>query len=336
MNSWHSYPSIYNIGHKAVQPLLDKEVIAEEKVDGSQLSFGRFGDEIKIRSKGREFPIDAPDGMFQRAADVVKELKDKLHDGWTYRGEYLNKPHHNTLTYGRTPHWCIIIFDVSTGDNEFLPYEEKAKEASRLGLEVVPLLYRGKLDLERFKELLDKDSYLGNCKIEGVVIKPINYDLFGIDKKVLLAKYVSEAFKEKHNMEWKLGNPSRSDIVALISEALKTEARWNKAIQHLREVGKITDSPKDIGPLMKEIQADLEKEVKEEVAEKLVNYFWPTVVRGAMRGFPDWYKKRLLEQAFENKPSLQEQMERLGTDSPHFATLLPNTNNINTPSMLNE
>lgn len=33
MESWHSYPSIYNLGHKAIESLLTVPVLVEEKVD---------------------------------------------------------------------------------------------------------------------------------------------------------------------------------------------------------------------------------------------------------------------------------------------------------------
>lgn len=40
MESWHSYPSIYNLGHRYIADLLTVPVIVEEKIDGSQFSFG--------------------------------------------------------------------------------------------------------------------------------------------------------------------------------------------------------------------------------------------------------------------------------------------------------
>lgn len=45
MDSWHSYPSIFAIGHRALAELLLDPVIVEEKVDGSQFSFGLFDHE---------------------------------------------------------------------------------------------------------------------------------------------------------------------------------------------------------------------------------------------------------------------------------------------------
>src|SRR6267154_6260155 len=198
-SSWHSYPSIFNLGHKAVQDLLKGPVNVEEKVDGSQFSFGRFEDnervggllpneavfydrpeyELKVRSKGAVMNIDAPESLFKEAVDTVKSLKDLLHPNWTYRGECLKKPKHNALVYDRTPKGNVILFDVNTGDQEFLSYEDKRKEAERLGLEVVPLLFTGMLEeIGAFRGFLETVSVLGGQKIEGVVVKPLNYDLY--------------------------------------------------------------------------------------------------------------------------------------------------------------
>ena len=63
----NSYPSIYNLGHKAITDLLKGPVIVEEKIDGSQLSFRKDSEgSLHIRSKGATiYPEDA--GMFSKA-----------------------------------------------------------------------------------------------------------------------------------------------------------------------------------------------------------------------------------------------------------------------------
>lgn len=107
-----------------------------------------------------------------------------------------------------------------------------------------------------------------------------NYARFGRDKKALLGKFVSEAFKEVHAKEWKTSNPSNGDIILQITGTLKTAARWNKAVQHLREAGKLEDSPRDIGLLMKEVPTDIEKEEVDYIKDKLYEYAWPHIRRG--------------------------------------------------------
>lgn len=184
-----------------------------------------------------------------------------------------------------------------------MPYAAKAAEAARLGLECVPLIYEGMIESAvQFRAMLDGVSVLGGQKIEGVVVK--NYKRFGPDKKALLGKFVSEAFKEVHNAEWKVSNPGKADVVDALIESLRTPARWNKAIQHLREAGKLEGSPRDIGNLMKEVQADVEKECKEFIAEKLTQWATPKVMRGVIAGLAEWYKDELLKAQFEQPEEL--------------------------------
>lgn len=318
MSSWHSYPSIYNLGHRAVQALFSVEVDIEEKIDGSQFSFGIFEDtsnptnkishefgwydvELKVRSKGAVMEPDAPERMFSLAVKSVKERLHLLHPGWTYRGEYLQKPKHNTLAYDRVPEGHIIIFDINTGEETYLAYEEKAVEAQRIGLEVVPRLFSGYIrTAEELRQHLSTPSILGGQTVEGVVVKQIGPEyLYGLDHKVLIGKFVSEAFKEAHGVAWKESNPSTGDILVQLGKQYCHPGRWLKAIQHLREAGQLEDSPKDIGKLLIEIQKDLGKEEKEEIEKRLWKWAWPHVSRATTRGFPEFYKDYLLKRQFE-------------------------------------
>lgn len=252
-----------------------------------------------VRSKGAVMFADAPERMFTQAVDTAKALD--LHPGWTYRCEYLQKPKQTTLAYNRTPERHLIIFDINTGMEEYLPYDGVVQEASRIGLEVVPLLFSGMLtDINILRDLLDNtESILGGQKIEGVVIKPIGYSLYGLDKKALMGKFVSEAFREIHSREWKSSNPSSGDVLDMLGTEYGTPARWNKAISHLRDAGQIEDSPRDIGKLIKAVQEDVKKECEDEIKDKLFKWAWPHVCRKVSGGLPGWYKEELLKRQFE-------------------------------------
>lgn len=304
MPSWHSYPKIYSLGHAAVSDLLKGDVTIEEKVDGSQFSFGADLDgRLRVRSKGVEFPADAPERMFSSAVATARDLLPSLTPGWTYRCEYLQKPKHNTLAYERTPTRSLIVFDVNTGHESYLAPEERRSEAQRIGLEVVPILRAGPVrSADDLRSILDTPSVLGAQKIEGVVVKPVGYGIYGPDKKVLMGKFVSEAFKEIHGKEWRKSNPTNGDMLLEIIGALRSESRWAKAVQHLAERGEITDSPKDIGSVLKEIVADVEAECGAEIAARLFAWAWPRIRREIVRGAPEWYKGRLLERQFEQRP----------------------------------
>ena len=165
----NSYPSIYNLGHASIADLLKSEVIVEEKIDGSQFSFSKneLG-ELSCRSKGAQINMIAPEGMFAAAVATVNALADKLRVGYTYRGEYLQKPKHNALAYDRIPKQHIILFDINSGLETYLTPEEKKVCAEELGLELVKQLFIGKIDdVQQFRALLENESVLGGQKIEA-------------------------------------------------------------------------------------------------------------------------------------------------------------------------
>ena len=295
----NSYSHPIALGHPSILGLTAQSCIVEEKIDGSQFSFGVIDGELQARSRGAQIYFGGPPDDFKPIITIIQELEARLTPNWIYRGEYLRKPKHNTLHYSRIPNQHVMIFDINTGMETFMTPAGKQSEAVRLGFETVPVLFEGIPTLDLMKELLTTESVLGGVKIEGVVIKPKNYDLFGRDGKVMMGKYVSEQFKETHRAEWDKGKARKGPILDSIINALRTEARWQKAVQHLREAGTITDSPKDIGALIVEIKADILKEEEEWIKERLFKEFIPDVLRGVIRGAPEWYKSKLLEKQFE-------------------------------------
>ena len=295
----HSYPSVYAIGHKAIEEIFLGPVLIEEKINGSQFSWGIIDGELQCRSKGKQFILDAPEKMFQRAVDFVQEIAPMLKPDWVYRAEYLQKPHHNTLVYDRVPAHNLIIYDINTGLEDYMPWEKKRDEAARLGLECVPFFYHGIVqNFDMFKDFLDHVSCLGGTKVEGIVVK--NYALFTAEKKVAMGKYVSESFKEIHTGEWRKANPTSGDIVDTLIVAYRTPARWQKAVQHLRDAGNLEWSTRDIGNLIKAVPEDVLKECEDEIKQRLFSHFWPKIRRGITAGLANWYKDELAKSAFES------------------------------------
>lgn len=293
-NPINAYPSVFSIGHQAVSNIFDGYVVVEEKIDGSQFSFGLINGELVCRSKGKRIIPEAPEKMFEEAVETAKELKNSLHPGWVYRCEYLRQPKHNTLAYDRIPKKYLVLFDVMIGEQAYLPPLEMIEEANRLGLEAVPVYYHGVIyNPSTLGKLLEKPPLLGGLQVEGIVIK--NYNLFTPEKKIAVCKLVSECFLEKHEKDWKKRNPGSKDIVQMLIEEYRTEARWQKAVQHLRDDGQLEQSPRDIGLLLQEIPADIHQECQEEIKQKLFDYAWPKIKRGVTAGFPEWYKQQLSE-----------------------------------------
>jgi len=300
MDGIKAFPKIFHIGDGMIPNLFKGEVEITEKMDGSQFAFGVDEDgQIVMRSHGQELTNTDIPKMFKIAVAQVERMKptfiEHFRDFYFYC-EYLEKPHHNTLTYSRVPKNNLYLFGV-LNVNKFESNKKLKWWAKILEIEPPNILFTGEIkdpinDIEKF---LDADSILGGTKVEGVVVKNYNEPAFrgSYVLPVSMGKYVSEKFKEKHNKEWKEGTGKGK--LELLIESFKTEARWQKAIQHLKDNDELENAPKDIGKLIKEIQRDLEDEEKEYIKTRLYQIFIGDICRTAKRGFPEYYKKCLLE-----------------------------------------
>ena len=273
---------------------MDGNIIIQEKIDGSQLSFGmNENGELEVHSHHSQIFLENPAKLFRKAVTSLLEIKDKLMPGVVYRGEYVSKPNHNVLTYDRTPKNFIVLFDVESSIvKKFLSPSEVSIEARRIGLESVPCFYQGNgklISIQNIQEFIDTKTSLLGGKIEGVVVK--NYDLLNDDGNPTIGKFVSAGFKEvaQHDNS----KPATKDIIEQLSLLYRTEARWDKGIQHLGEQGKLEGSPKDIGLLVREIQKDIEDEEMVNIKELLWKWAKPKVMNSVLSGFPEYYKKYL-------------------------------------------
>jgi len=291
------YPKVLTLGHRFIDTILMGNNHAEEKVDGSQFNFNKIGDILHVFSKSATINIEYPVDMFKAGVDYLISIQDKIPNNKYYHGEFLAKPKHNVLKYDRTPQNSIIIFDVEDSYGNPYSYEEKKRFAEELGLETVPRLGTNIRTVEDVKLLLEHKSVLGDIAIEGIVIK--NYDRITPAGDYMVGKFVSEKYKEKSRCENK-ENSGKSLLQKLIEE-LKTEARWQKSVQHLREEGLLEGSPRDIGLLIKEVIQDVNDEEEDYIKERLYNYYMKDIRRAIIAGLPEWYKLLLLENLKEEK-----------------------------------
>jgi len=297
----HAFPKIFAVGQDYIEDLFQEEVEITEKIDGSQFNFGRVEGEVVARSKGKALILEDPEKLFSLGVDYVLSIQERLEDNKIYYCEYLRAPKHNVLAYERTPKNHLILFGVSTTTGKFTSaYMDLVAESERLGIEVVPLIFQGKIDkAEQLLGMLEADSILGNTKIEGVVVK--NYYrpflLGGQPIPLMMGKFVSEKFKEKHKSNWGRENTGKGKWQTFL-ESYRTEARWQKSIQHLRDSGELENSPRDIGRLIKAIKQDIIEEEKTEIMEFLWKQFSGDLLRKATSGFPEWYKEQLLMKSF--------------------------------------
>lgn len=295
-----SYGKLYNVGKREVANIFDGPVVIQEKVDGSQFSFMRMDDyedgtrRVLFRSKGRM--LEGQVGQFLPAQEAVLANAHLLRPGWIYRGEYLQKPKHNVLAYDRVPRNHVILFDVIDHEgqvrvlDQFVPREYKGDVRDKFAFEAVPTLYVGRISrVEELDELLNTKSILGGQLVEGVVIK--NYAMRQEDGSPVMAKYVSKRFREVAGSRHKA--VTGLNPIEALANKYKSEARFHKAVQHLRDDGKLTGSMKDIGPLLGELARDLHEEEGETIREEAFKIVWKQVVRKAQEGLATWYEQQL-------------------------------------------
>uniref|UniRef100_A0A6M3ITX0 Putative RNA ligase n=1 Tax=viral metagenome TaxID=1070528 RepID=A0A6M3ITX0_9ZZZZ len=296
-----SYPKIFALGTKYIQDIFLDEVEVTEKVDGSQFVFGKINGELQCRSKGKRLILDAPEKLFEEAVEYVLSIKEIIPDNYVFYCEYLKKLKHNVIKYDRIPMNHLSSFAVKIED-EFVNSYDLIKDLSNdLGIETVPLLFSGKINsAEDIEALLQFKSFLGDVLIEGLVVKNYSKSFFIADRlhDIMAGKYVSEKFKEVHANQWKKFNTGKGRWENFI-EQFRSEARWDKAIMHLREQGLIEDAPRDIGGIIKEIHRDIIEEEKENIKDYLWNNFNDELLRYSIGGFPEYYKEKIMRVSFD-------------------------------------
>lgn len=294
--------------------------VVQEKVDGSQFSFGLdWSGEVICRSHHNTLDKDAPEQMFSEPVRYAMALADagvfdEFAPGTMFFCEYLARPKHNAMCYTRVPRNGLALFDVwEDGQwmgNDPVGYPlHLVQMANILGIESVPTYvvesttFSAKEQLESVEAQLrswhSEGGMLGGG-IEGVVVK--NYhqtQVQGSHVVPMMVKIVRKQFKERNVKEWK-DNSIAGKVGALIA-SYATEARWQKAVQHLDEQGLLEHQPRDIGALIREIQRDLADEEKANIMIELWKIVSSELMRQATRGFPEWYKQMLTDQLWTNE-----------------------------------
>ena len=298
------WSKIFALGDTHTDGLFSNPISVTEKVDGSQFNFGVHPEHgLMFLTKGSTVHLGDNNKLFAPAVQYVHSVESRLKEGYTYHGETLSGPRQNTLVYDHPPTNHIALYGVTKPDgSQVSSHDELSLIAMFLGIDVVPEFFHGVIDPQeidkKLAEWLDRESYLGKEKIEGVVLKNYHQERFigGVLVPLIQAKYVSERFKERHKVAWPDNN--KSPLVK-IGEIVRTEARWMKAIQKLKESGEYVGAPKDIGGLMKNLHIDIEEEDKEHIKEQLWSAFSKDIKRAATRGFPEWYKEWLVKEQME-------------------------------------
>ena len=303
MNTIPLYNKILTLGSYGTQHVFMGDVIIQEKIDGSQFSFGLNKDNVLIfRSRRAIIYPEKVEDIFMPAVKYVLSIEERIkslfHPNTYFRTETLEKPKHNVLSYDRCPKNHMVLFDVQLPGGELITDRKQLKDvATQLNIDVIPELFRGSVlhsPVEFMQQLIEKtQSYLGGQLVEGAVVKNYNQIIVMEGHSYpLFIKYVREEFKESHKKVWE--KESVNKIEKFIGSFTNSN-RWEKAVMHLKEQGQIENKAKDIGKLIVEIQQDVAEECKEDIKQFFYSYYIKKIQSVSCYGLPQWYKNKLTQ-----------------------------------------
>ena len=294
-----SYQKINGMHKPEVEGILDGNITVEEKLDGSQFRIHiDTNGEVHCASHHQE--LSNIDSNFKRPVDEAIKMFSNFKPvcDVVIFAEYIGKNKQNSIAYERIPEHLFVVFDI-TIDGNYLNRIDKVTFCSGHGLEITPLLFKGNgkdLTEDKIKELLAIPSCLGHQagfdRIEGIVIK--NYDKkytfdegHSLHGHFMCGKIVNDEFKEKT----RVGKPKGGNELDALKASVATEARWRKAVQHLKESGDLKGFDSDIPLLIREIMTDLKAEEESTIKEELYRLFGKEVIKASVNGFVPWYQK---------------------------------------------
>lgn len=314
-----SYPKIQadKVGAMLRTPKL---VVVQEKIDGSQFSFGFKDGQLYCQSRKNLLDLENPQKQFRGAVQTAKLIAATLlsngwtRDGWIYRGESVQTPRHNVLAYGEVPKGNLVLYDIEASalqvpNIDYGRYQCSGRIDAELALLGYPCaqvreFYVGpgnELTVEMLKGFLEEESVLGGCKVEGVVTK--SYTEIDVRRQcTLMAKMVCKEFKEKMQCSPKRAPALANEVIAEIASRFATPARFQKAVSHCGEEGLLHGAAEDIPILMKEFFSDMDDECGDDIMDILRRTFYKKIVKAAAKGLPQWYRDVLTNASCEGEP----------------------------------
>lgn len=273
MSQFKKYPKIYRLGFEENIEFMEfgeDTIIIEEKVDGGNGSFWIDEDGLHIGSRNRDLVQENDEKAFaKQRATLLQILKGKqISSDYIYYIEFMAT---HTIKYDNVPD--VIGLDIrlkrSMIEGEyglFLARDLRCQMFDELGIENVPLVWRGKIsELKKLEvdKLIPKSKYY-NGKAEGIVLK--NYCRKSRQgNHQLYAKVVADEFKENNKAVFGGVRQKNTDTEKIVEEFC-TIARINKQINKLvNEESKVLEMG-----LMKELPHLVAKDI---LAEEASNFY---------------------------------------------------------------
>lgn len=180
---WSHKVTSDDVVHISMNRFKNIEVVITEKLDGESTSIYSDYDYHARSINSSEHPSHG------RVKGYVYPKIPMLPDGWRICGENCVALH--TMKYDELPA-PFFVYSIWNEKNQCLSWPKTEAWCEKLGLETVPVLYKGQFDLEKIKKCYTGESVFGGEQ-EGYVIR--NMGCFHYDEfQQNLAKYVRPDF----------------------------------------------------------------------------------------------------------------------------------------------
>lgn len=308
-----AYPSINTLDVKSTRSWKEDnnwQYYIEEKIDGSQLSILIENDKLSFYNKNK---VAGMNNAFEKAITMLRfnyDGKNILNPDYIYHGESVCRIKHNVICYERTPKHYFILYDIFNHmTKEYLSSEDKLLEANRVGFEIVPTLYKNTNPDQNPYEICDRlikqieNGEITSClggNVEGIVVKHHAFTKKGKTVATKL-KLTTQLFRERHLLKQPKAELSADDFLTSLGQSFCTEARFQKAYQHLVESNRINPNlPKnnDKDKIIMALNADFDKEYKDELKELLYVEFSPLLKKLGREGAGNWFIDHYLPKAY--------------------------------------
>lgn len=190
-----------------VKLLLADEVVVEEKLDGANLGFSLSSDgSLRVQNRG-QYLTEPYGGQFARLPKWIAQNDDALYSAFAEDiilfGEWCAARH--SLDYAALPDLWMLFDVYDRRVRRFWCTSRRNILAASAGLITVPLIARGKLNLETLKHLVatNASQYRGGT-MEGVVVRKESEEWCEVRAKLVRSDFAQSIGKHwrKRTIEW--------------------------------------------------------------------------------------------------------------------------------------
>lgn len=282
MGEIKKYTDVIRLGHRSTVGVLNEGdyITISEKLDGANASF-KLNEENQVDGFSRNGSVDEKNNLRGYYGWIKENIKPELlNPTYRYFGEFLIN---HTIQYKPEYYKNFYLFSVYDDElQEYLPDEIMESEALRLGINTVPLIYKGKyISFEHLMEFVGKSDMAVNFG-EGIVVKNAKYrDKYGHQ---CFVKLVHEDFTEVQKQKLPKDPNRPATPEQEFANMCVTKARVDKMIHKLVDEGILESNfgIEDMRLILNNLGNRIYEDIRKEESDSLPEGYEVQVLRKAI------------------------------------------------------